>query len=95
MSIYPGYIDMSIYPVYIEYMGNGTPNPRYKRISAMTLTINHKQVQLSEDEVDNLFSDLSDLSIQIETLLSQDDRTNKAAIELVLNRLNLLSDVYS
>lgn len=61
----------------------------------MTLTINHKQVQLSEDEVDNLFSDLSDLSIQIETLLSQDDRTNKAAIELVLNRLNLLSDVYS
>lgn len=61
----------------------------------MTLTINHKQIQLSEDEVDNLFSDLSDLSTQIEALLTQDDRTNQGAIESLLARLNLISDVYS
>lgn len=59
----------------------------------MTITLNHKQVELDADALDNLFSDLADLSEQIHSLLNG-DRT-AAEVQQLLAQLNTLADVYS
>jgi hypothetical protein len=59
----------------------------------MTLTIDSKTVRLDGDQTDNLISDLADLSTDIDTMLNAEDK--QAQIEALLNRLNLIADVYS
>jgi hypothetical protein len=59
----------------------------------MTLTLTASTVELDQDQADNLVSDLSDLSIEIDEMLTSDDRAAKLAA--LLNKLNLLADIYS
>ena len=59
----------------------------------MTLTLTRSTLQLDEDQTDNLVSDLSDLSIEIDAMLTSDDRA--AQLAALLDKLNLLVDVYS
>lgn len=59
----------------------------------MTLVIDSKPVQLDADQADNLVSDLADLSTDIDAMLNAEDKAD--ALEALLNRLNLIADVYS
>ena len=59
----------------------------------MTLTLTRPALDLDADQVDNLVSDLSDLSIEIDAMLTSDDRA--AQLAALLDKLNLLVDVYS
>jgi len=59
----------------------------------MTLTLTASTVELDQDQADNLVSDLSDLSIEIDEMLTSDDRAAKLAA--LLDKLNLLADIYS
>jgi hypothetical protein len=59
----------------------------------MTLTLTASTVELDQDQTDNLVSDLSDLSIEIDEMLTSDDRAAKLAA--LLDKLNLLADIYS
>jgi hypothetical protein len=65
----------------------------HKGASIMTLTLTASTVELDQDQADNLVSDLSDLSIEIDEMLTSDDRAAKLAA--LLNKLNLLADIYS
>ena len=59
----------------------------------MTLTLTRSTLQLDEDQTDNLVSDLSELSIEIDAMLTSDDRA--AQLAALLDKLNTLVDVYS
>ena len=59
----------------------------------MTLTLTRPALDLDADQVDNLVSDLSDLSIEIDAMLTSDDRA--AQLAALLAKLNTLADIYS
>ena len=69
------------------------PDHSHKKVISMTLTLTRSTLQLDEDQTDNLVSDLSELSIEIDAMLTSDDRA--AQLAALLDKLNTLVDVYS
>lgn len=62
----------------------------------MVLTINAKRIELDEDQISNLVSDLSDFSTEIDrTLRACGEEPDQAQLQALLKKLNLLAGVYS
>ena len=73
--------------------GKGNQANSHKKVISMTLTLTRSTLELDADQADNLVSDLSDLSIEIDAMLTSDDRA--AQLAALLDKLNTLVDVYS
>lgn len=62
----------------------------------MTLTLTDRTITLSEDEIANFVTDLSEFSSEIDRIFRQcNDEPDQQQVQQLLKKLSLLAEVYS